>query len=347
VAAIVLVAAVVVLAGASDATAAPSANSHGPKQARSAVLRYWTPKRLRNAKPSELKPVRAVPKVHGRPPARKPTAIGGHAAPPIFPPHAGGAPRPTTRGVHAAIGGVTLPWHVWGYGYRGAYAPVGRVFNTHGGSTWVCSGTLVDVNIVLTAAHCVQNGATGEWYQNVAFIPAVYGYSQPAGRWAARSKSTKLGWATAPYNQVAGTNGQGYYPQDYAFITLYPNSSGWNAGNYVGSARFLMNAPLYQGIYHIGYPAGGLFAPNCSGNYCLPWYCYAPVQRYDLYAYGKWDEAMSCFTGGGSSGGPFLQYWNGTWTVASVMSHSTDPYTSFGPYLDDATNTLYNYARAH
>jgi hypothetical protein len=295
---------------------------------------------------------------HGRPPARKPTVIGGNA-PPISPPRAGSVPRPPLSGVHASILGGGLPWKSWGYGYfGGAYGPIGRVFNTHpDGSESVCSGTLVAVNVVLTAAHCVQNGATGEWYHNVIFIPSVYGYSQPAGRWGARALFTKSRWATPPFNRVPGTGGQGYLPEDYAFITLYPDSGGQNAGNYVGTAGFLMDAPLHPGIFQIGYPANGLWANGCSDSYCLPWYCWGAIQRYDQYAYGKWEEAMSCLDSGGASGGPWLQSRNGAWYVASVMSQMTVDWgkppgpwaglTAFGPRLDSDTGSLFNYALAH
>lgn len=135
---------------------------------------------------------------------------------------------------------------------------------------------------------------------------------------------------------------------DYAFVILYPNYSGHNAGDYTGTVGFLANAPLYQRDYHLGYPLEGPWRQFC-GQDCRPWYCLAPIQRYDQYYGGGFDEGMSCLTSGGASGGPILQYYNGRWYIASVLSHMgvVHPWNGerygisfFGPYLDNTTISL-------
>jgi hypothetical protein len=183
----------------------------------------------------------------------------------------------------------------------------------------------------------------------------VNGWSQPYGSFSARAATVRSEWSSYPYNRAGGTGGEGYFPMDYAFLVLNRNSSGYNAGAYVGAFPFLMNAPRGS-IYHLGYPAEGMWTNGCSGGYCRPWHCRAGVQRYDLYSYGKWDEGMSCYDTGGSSGGPWFEYWNGQWTVASVQSHmgvvhfdsngGRYGYSFFGPYLDGTTGSLFDYARS-
>src|SRR5207249_4339630 len=129
-----------------------------------------------------------------------------------------------------------------------------------------------------------------------------------------RAVSVWNGWSSAPYNCVNGTGCGGYYPLDYAFVTLDPNSSGYNVAQYTGAFGLWPNAPKAD-VYHLGYPSEGTWGTN--QNY--PWHCKSPIQRYDLYYENRYDVGMSCYDTGGSSGGPWFEYSNGVAYVSSVM----------------------------
>jgi V8-like Glu-specific endopeptidase len=172
---------VVVLVGAmvlaGSAAAFPVA--HPSRESTSAVARYWTAERMREAVPAELgsKPT----------PAAKP-AKGG-------------------EGSTAASGEVPQP-------YPSAY---GKVFFTDSGVNYVCSGAAVasaNESLVWTAGHCVNDGP-GDFHTNFLFVPAYRDGVAPYGKFAASTLLTTSGWqASGQWGvdlgaAVVGTNAAG------------------------------------------------------------------------------------------------------------------------------------------
>src|SRR5205807_608335 len=100
-------------------------------------------------------------------------------------------------------------------------------------------------------------------------------------------------------------------------------------------------------IFHTGYPAFG-----CSGRSCSPWYCLSPIGGHQT-AYFNWEIiGLSCNTGPGSSGGPYLEYWNGGWYQTAVQSVCAWNGTSctgtiWGPRFNTQTQDLINWASTH
>jgi hypothetical protein len=127
-------------------------------QSRQAVVEYWTPERMRNAKPME--------QVIGN---------GSSTQAPV-PLAAREYPGPYTE--------YPASTH-------------GKVFFTLNGSNYVCSGTALNSSnrsVVWTAGHCLNEGP-GAFATNFAFVPAYRDGSRPFGTWTARTLMTTSAWA--------------------------------------------------------------------------------------------------------------------------------------------------------
>lgn len=361
-------AAIGVVALAAVATTAGTAQADQPSL-RTATLepskahphRAWTAARMRKAKPAKMPAVRssragqvlhAAPDGAGQPIAGRRSGGLPRRSKSIRRPH-----RPDPR-ARAAMVGHELPWQNNSYGYTTAAKPTGRLyFNLADGSPNVCSASVVATNVIVTAAHCVED-ADGADHDGFMFIPGKYGSSEPYGRFYAKTNGVSRWdeWSTAPYNCSDGTGCGGYLGMDYAFITLKPNSLGYNVGQYTGWYGLWPNAPKGN-MYVLGYPAEGTWSQYQD----YPWHCSSMPQQWNRYAYeGRYDVGLSCYDTGGASGGPWLMTYNGGTYVASVMSHmgvvhQQDPscfimcarygLSFFGPYFDNDTIRLFNYAK--
>ncbi|GAB6261309.1 trypsin-like serine peptidase [Photobacterium sp. R1] len=96
-----------------------------------------------------------------------------------------------------------------------------------------CTGTLITKNHVLTAGHCVSNGA-GSWYKSLNFTTAQNGSYKPWGTATWKNSVTTSGWHN---------NGDTNY--DYAVIVLnsapHGGNSGW--GVYSGGTHSVTGYP--------------------------------------------------------------------------------------------------------
>jgi hypothetical protein len=131
-------------------------------QGKTAVQRYWTAARMRNAIPADK--VRS-----GTFAAKQRNARAAAAAIQIPPPYTS---QPTSTN--------------------------GKVFFTDDGLNYVCSGTALlsgNKSVVWTAGHCVHDGTTN-FHTNWAFVPAYADGSAPYGTWTARTLLTTNGWAS-------------------------------------------------------------------------------------------------------------------------------------------------------
>lgn len=75
-------------------------------------------------------------------------------------------------------------------------APIGRIDFRQAGSSYWCTGTLIDADTVLTAGHCVHDGLTGSdgWSSSVKFTPGAEGNRAPFGSCRSRELLTLPGW---------------------------------------------------------------------------------------------------------------------------------------------------------
>ncbi len=215
------------------------------------------------------------------------------------------------------------------YPYRAA----GKLFFNIGGSSFICSASLIKRGIVVTAAHCVANYGQSQFYSGWQFVPAYNNGNAPYGTWTVQQAWIK----TAYFN---GTDNCAVFgvvcPDDVAVLILntqsggYPGTStGWYGYGWNGYS--FTSGNLTQ-VTQLGYPVGLNNA--------------AFMERNDSYGYVSSANSNNTVIGsnmnGGSSGGPWLANFglpaaltgetNGSAPAANVVIGVTSwGYTSTAP----------------
>jgi V8-like Glu-specific endopeptidase len=215
----------------------PTASAMSPAQARRAarVARYWTPARMRGARPLDL-----VVGASGKPRLR----VGAPAA------------EPAANTSFLAVSTPDLP----------PYSFNGRIFIRRGNLAGYCSGTAIDSptrQLVLTAGHCInsgrEEGRRSVWSDYLQFVPAYNGGVAPFGSFVALR-----GKIRAPRQWTIHGN------PDFdlgAFLTL-PNAEGVNVADAVGGgATIVTNLSRHQTFQSFGYPGESKFMQRCSSPY--------------------------------------------------------------------------------
>lgn len=268
------------------------------------VLNYWTPDRLRNAKPM-LMHVDGTMR-HGLAPhvsssARKTVPGGlptvdydGSEAVQLFDPTAAQA-KPGTKPFIVGTGGLPFTTNrLYPVGDKTLfkaypYATFGQLFFSEPSGDYVCSASVIRANVIATAGHCVADGS-GHYYSNWLFVPAENGAMAPYGKWTWAAADTTSSWF----------NGGGVVPndQDDALIVLAEHKyqgAYRRIGDLVGYFGYEFNAALPTAVTQIGYP--------CNLDSCAD-----PIAAYSQDNAGpnnnfQWGTASF----GGASGGPEVQ----------------------------------------
>ena len=328
---------------ASSATAAPAspaAKAPSPVVVHTApsvdaakVTAYWTPARMKAAKPVDLTV------------AKSPAGKTGLA------PRADGAPGSVAGSGSAAATKTASPEAA----YQLVKVPVaktkkwpnnlnGKIFFTNLGVDYVCSGTSVAAasaptqNQVWTAGHCVANTEGGNQFDSYAqFIPAYNGNASteskiaPFGRFTATQYITTTAWLNN-YD----------FSVDMGSMRVGTNAKGQTLGQAVGWGGFAWNQSYTQTFNAFGYPAG------------------APFNGTAMYRNKAATSATYTFPGGagattlgipnpmtgGSSGGSWNIGWNGSAGQAGrINGHNdfkfnADPSTMYSPYFNNLANTV-------
>ena len=306
-----------------------------------ALTAYWTPERMRDAKPADeapaLEQAAAEQKLDagedlaeaqqdaakGEQPA--PTGPAGQVEP--------RQPRRTSPALKAkplAQASAVNP----GYPYYSFQArTAGKVFFTKSnGLNYVCSGTIVNTagrNSVWTAGHCVHDGGSGgSYHRNWVFVPSYsYGWA-PYGVWSARLLFSTAGWINSRD-----------FASDMAVAVMNPNY-GYRIVDYLGGQGLTWNQPKRIAVTSFGYPAD---APFDGGRL---WTC--PGGTFPEWEVLWWSAetlGLSCDMTGGSSGGGWLAFFNGTTGYLNgnnSYGYASSPGTMYSPYYDDTASTLYS-----
>ena len=225
------------------------------------------------------------------------------------------------------------PW--WGNFWSAPATTTGKVFfSTHDGQNWVCSASIVNSeakDLLITAGHCVFGSLGGQvpgegWHSNWTFVPD-YSYNyRPFGTWYARQLWTKTAYIN---NQDEG--------DDIGAVLVWANN-GQNITNLLGGQGIAWNYNSTEYFYDFGYPAEYPF--NGQG-----------LQESDGWGSYTWwagaEQLNTNFTGG-SSGGPWLSGFNGTWGYVNSVNDFTYSWYSnqmFGLYFGNNVGSLYNQVR--
>ena len=282
-----------------------------------ATRAYWTPQRLASAKPLYMTTAKTLSPASGLAAAMGPTTVVPGASPSIAYDSAWAEELLSLSGsseVNPAAVGTTGPLYPYTidrlYPCAGSgcpqssssysnvfnfypYAVVGQLFFTEPGGNFVCSASVIRLNVIATAGHCVSDGK-GHFYSNLLFIPAYHAGVAPFGRWSYAQVVVAGPWF----------NGGGGVPnrQDDALIVLQQNS-GQKIGQVTGYLGYQFNAQPTH-LTQLGYPCN----LDTSFGDCVQSIQFGPVRDDSQVFAGpsnnfEWGSAAF----GGASGGPEIQ----------------------------------------
>lgn len=189
----------------------------------------------------------------------------------------------------------------------------GKLFVRRGDRDSVASGQFCgDPALMLTAAHCVCDGSSGQYYEDLVFCKA---YANGAYKiYPIRAVCIKKAWY--PNTQ---------YQYDYSFIiTQFPNTEYLN---------YKLQIPGEE-ITAIGYPLD-----YESGKY---------MQKVDGKKGGIDKGIVQMLSNpmeGGASGGAWLQ--NNTVVGLNSFLRENHKNEVFGPYLDESFESLFQFAKTN
>jgi hypothetical protein len=301
-------------------TALASTSGHWlpPVSARQAD-RFWTPQRMREAKPLEVKRPRPVATDASRDTTAARRGRPHHVA--------AEAPRLTLEASHfeqvsdptapefRVNGAIFLSLGIFGYGR--------------------CSGTAVhsgNQSVVFTAGHCVNSGGRrGRWFPGQwVFVPA-YRYGQrPFGVFPARWLDTTRQWRRSGSENF-----------DVGAAVVGPNGRGESLGEAVGGAGIAWNLKARQTFDVHGYPAEEPFDGETQ-RICrdMPFIGHDP----DSFLFpGPLNLAVPCGVTGGASGGGWA-IDGGTLNSVTNYGYFDDASPDFGAYFGKEVARLYGRA---
>jgi hypothetical protein len=205
----------------------------------------------------------------------------------------------------------------------------GRVFFVLDGTGYACSGSAVasaGQDVVMTAAHCVSDGA-GHWATHWTFVPGYDDGREPYGSYPARTFYVPVPWTLDADED-----------DDVAFVVV-GTSRGQDVGAVVGGQpiQFGYRAAT-EAVF--GYPA----LPPYTGQQ-LDW-CQGALQPDPL---GAEDEGIACAMTEGASGGPWLSDFDprtglGVITGVTAFRYSGDDATLYSADLGRLAQALYERA---
>ncbi len=306
-----------------------------------AVDAYWTPERMKNAKPLPMPRPASAPALKQ---ALKPKASDG-------------VPRQTQGSAPSVDVGNLLSKQLFqpdliqensasgvkpdNVGNFGAYFTTTRVFpdkasvtypnSTAGrlyfsdpvaGGDYICSASAISPRLIVTAGHCTAHADPSHpyFYSNWMFVPSYNNGVAPNGTW-------KVKWATTTVNWYY-SNGSVPNVQDVGVMVVYDRTTrgaSYKLGNITGwlGTWTLWGRSYPNNITQLGYP--------CNLDSC------AKMELNTAQGVGIWNNTVEIGSAmeGGSSGGPWIQdygvapagapaYTAGNWVLGVTSWGYTD-----------------------
>jgi hypothetical protein len=320
-----------------EAWAAGRASYGADTTATQAIQAYWTPQRMRAAKPVEdsaayLDAVRVYDQ--NAQAAKDQARAGTGRAQPDSTPHSVG-PKDGAIGKLAAPAAYNPGFAYWQPTARTS----GKVFFDMAGGSWVCSATIVNSegqNTVWTAGHCVnQGGGSGVWASNWVFVPAYdddLWNSAPYGYWTAVQLWSRTAWINSSD-----------FAEDMG-VAIMGQNFGYHIVGYLGGQGLTTGAGRRVWENTFGYPAE---SPFDGGNLYECWGTTWP--EWEFLAWWSETLVIPCDMTRGESGGGWLYGWDGNWGwldgINSRIDRIVNPTVTMSPYFDDTAWSLYNATR--
>lgn len=274
-----------------------------------AVLDYWTPERMKAAKPLDV-PGDAIWVAN--------TARAVASKTPLV----AAKPRAATIATEVA----NYPPPVTNFSITNGKLFIGG----YESGSW-CSASAINTpsaRVLITAGHCVHSGQGGSWMSNVVFVPGYNAFNvvrDPVGRFQAYTLRT--------FNEWMNNSNRN---RDVGWVTTFSGGDwGTTVVNTVGGHGLTYNGGTEFDVSIFGYPS------NKDGGNRM-WACWGVATDSSILD----DRSqIGCNFGPGSSGGPWIWNYNndnGLGWVRSVMSTVDSNGVNRGPYFDtaviDATN---------
>lgn len=280
------------------AAAAPRATATTERAEIAKVRRYWTPARMRSARPLELS-VDAAGNGH--------LELG---------------PATPALGARASWAEVQTPNEL-------PYAVNGRVFLRQAGERAFCSGTAINSptrQLVLTAGHCVATGPRRNgpniMSNYMEFVPAYTGGLAPFGAFVA--KRGKI-FALKPWKKQANPD------FDMGAFLTNPNAEGVNVADAVGGgATIVTDLPRQQSFQTFGYPGETREMQGCRSAYLGDDTLTYPFP-------GPPTQAIGCHWAPGASGGGWLIGEGSEINGITTYLHLNNKSRTYGPYFSQET----------
>ncbi|MEK5376539.1 trypsin-like serine peptidase [Paenibacillus sp. FSL P2-0173] len=267
--------------------------SEDPQQ----ILDYWTPERLASAQPVE------------------PLIISKNNLADLKDLHSDGDIEQLT--IHPQRGndfnsGTPYPVDIT----KRPYSCAGVIFftNEKGENRMGTAEFVGDLRMIFTAAHCIRDHVSGNWFTNFLFMRAYDGTNRSGQRIPLSAYGTKQAW-------VVGPNQEKNWAFDYAFGYTSIDSQ-------AGSLGMKFSSEIPAEFEAIGYP-------NNFGNSQV---MYGVIGRKGRVGTGV-VEMLDNPMGPGCSGGAWL---DGEYIISLNSYSASDPNTEYGPVLNANTRSLYD-----
>ena len=182
------------------------------------------------------------------------------------------------------------------------YSTIGKLFfrDPRDGSTFVCSGSVIQLGLVATAGHCVYNAEGGYFFGDFLFVPAFVRGAAPLGEWKPQHALVTGEWVNGGDQVPNPADVALLMMRGFHMIRLTPctNANDPNClriGNVTGWLGWQTNMVHVANVTMFGYP-GNLDngqAPQQTN-----------AQSFQLIAPNS--VLFGSGMGGGSSGGPYV-----------------------------------------